>query len=575
MLSVGGISKKYTSAGNHSGYETTLYHSGLDEYRHVSAREKYQLHDKVHNIERILSNKWVKELEKRAREEERALKLDKKEQAERKTANAVAEQERLGSILEATLDIDDTVDWETLYTKESFQTNEFKNKPNLKLAANGKPTGFTALELVKEPKKNDFFKPVSFFKIILGQKTKVLAQQTIEYEAAIKKTTLSNEQIGKENTEIKKIYEKHLTSWKNLRKKFQEDQNNQNKLIDNLKEDYFKGETYAIEEYCDIVLGNSEYSDFFTKDYEFQYEKKSKSMIIDFQLPDISDIPTLLRVGYVASRDEVTEKHLSPTALNRLFESIIFQITLRTIHEIFEADAADAIDIVTLNGIIDSISPATGNQETKCILSLQTTKDEFETINLANVDPKQCFKSLKGVAASKLSSVTPVKPILNISREDRRFTDHYDVADALDETTNLAAMDWEDFEHLIRELFAKEFSGDGGEVKVTKASRDGGVDAVAFDPDPIRGGKIVIQAKRYTNIVSVSAVRDLYGTVTSEGANKGILVTTADYGPDAYTFAKDKPLTLLNGANLLHLLSTHGHSAKIDIAEAKRLQKEL
>jgi restriction system protein len=85
------------------------------------------------------------------------------------------------------------------------------------------------------------------------------------------------------------------------------------------------------------------------------------------------------------------------------------------------------------------------------------------------------------------------------------------VADTLDDSSNLAAMDWEDFEHLIRELFEKEFSTGVGEVKITQASRDGGVDAVVFDPDPIRGGKIVIQAKRYTNTVSVSAVRDTSG----------------------------------------------------------------
>jgi restriction system protein len=133
-------------------------------------------------------------------------------------------------------------------------------------------------------------------------------------------------------------------------------------------------------------------------------------------------------------------------------------------------------------------------------------------------------------------------------------------------------MDWEDFEHLIRELFEKEFATGGGEVKVTRASRDGGVDAVAFDPDPIRGGKIVIQAKRYTNVVGVSAVRDLYGTVMNEGATKGILVTTADYGPDSYEFAKGKPLTLLSGANLLHLLAKHGHKARIDLKEAKKLR---
>jgi restriction system protein len=111
-------------------------------------------------------------------------------------------------------------------------------------------------------------------------------------------------------------------------------------------------------------------------------------------------------------------------------------------------------------------------------------------------------------------------------------------------------MDWEDFEHLVRELFEKEFGRDGAEVHVTRASSDGGVDAVVLDPDPIRGGKIVIQAKRYTNTVGLSAVRDLYGTVINEGANRGILVSTADYGSDSYDFVKGKPISLLNGSNL-------------------------
>lgn len=124
---------------------------------------------------------------------------------------------------------------------------------------------------------------------------------------------------------------------------------------------------------------------------------------------------------------------------------------------------------------------------------------------------------------------------------------------------------------VVIEVFEREFGNDGSEVKITRASRDGGVDAVVFDRDPLRGGKIVIQAKRYTNTVGVSAVRDLYGTVLNEGANKGILVTTADYGPDAYEFAKDKPLTLLSGNNLLHLLAKHGHQARIDLKEAKQI----
>lgn len=116
--------------------------------------------------------------------------------------------------------------------------------------------------------------------------------------------------------------------------------------------------------------------------------------------------------------------------------------------------------------------------------------------------------------------MAPVKPIMQINKEDTRFVESKSVLADLNSTDNLAEMPWEDFEHLVRELFSKIFSKEGGEVNVTRASRDGGVDAIAFDPDPIRGGKYVIQAKRYNNVVGVSAVRDLYGTMINEGAVK-------------------------------------------------------
>jgi restriction system protein len=215
-----------------------------------------------------------------------------------------------------------------------------------------------------------------------------------------------------------------------------------------------------------------------------------------------------------------------------------------------------------------------GKRVNTCIVSIQAKKSAFLEIELQHVDPKACFKNLKGVGSSKLSGITAVQPIIKIERGDRRFVEHYDVAHRLDSSVNLALMDWQDFEHLIREVFGKEFNANGGEVKITQASRDGGVDAIAFDPDPIRGGKIIIQAKRYTNTVGVSAVRDLYGTLMNEGATKGILVTTTDYGPDAYDFAKGKSITLLNGANLLYLLEKHGHQARIDIKEAKVSAKD-
>ena len=83
--------------------------------------------------------------------------------------------------------------------------------------------------------------------------------------------------------------------------------------------------------------------------------------------------------------------------------------------------------------------------------------------------------------------------------------------------------------------------------------------------DPILGGKVVTQAKRYKNTVGVSAVRDLYGTLQNEGASKGILVTTSGYGKASAEFAAGKPIELFDGANLLYLLETHaGIKARIE-----------
>ncbi len=250
---------------------------------------------------------------------------------------------------------------------------------------------------------------------------------------------------------------------------------------------------------------------------------------------------------------------------------MIYQLVLQTINYVFYISAnLEIVDAIILNGKVQTIDKATGQDIEPYILTVDVSREDFIGLNLNAVDPKAWFKSKKGISAVTFADITPVAPIALLKKDDSRFVEGYSVIDGVDDKINLAAMDWQDFENLVRELFEREFSTNGGEVKITQASRDGGVDAVAFDPDPIRGGKIIIQAKRYTNIVDVSAVRDLYGTVMNEGAIKGILITTSNFGKDGYKFAQDKPLTLMTGSNLLHLLEKHGYKARIDIKEAKK-----
>ena len=364
-------------------------------------------------------------------------------------------------------------------------------------------------------------------------------------------------------------HQERMKAWKAEETAFYAARDARNAEIDAERASYLASLPEAVSGYCDLVLTASLYPETFPRIWNLDYNSETKLLLIEYSLPNIDALPNLKEVKYVASRDEIVETHFPETAMEKVYDALIYQSTLRTVHEIFESDVINAVDAIVFNGWVNAIDKATGQEINGCIVSIQVTKQEFAAINLAKVDPKACFKKLKGVGSSKLAALVPVRPILQLDTHDDRFVPSYAVAEQLNDSMNLAAMDWEDFEQLIREVFEKEFSGGGSEVKITRASRDGGVDAVVFDPDPLRGGKIVIQAKRYTNTVGVSAVRDLYGTAMNEGAIKGILVTTADSGPDAYEFAKDKPLTLLSGSNLLHLLAKHGHRARIDLREAK------
>jgi restriction system protein len=228
---------------------------------------------------------------------------------------------------------------------------------------------------------------------------------------------------------------------------------------------------------------------------------------------------------------------------------------------------------LVVNGWVTFDDPHTGLNTKAYTASLMVERDQVIGLNLSKVDPLLAFNKLHGKSAGKLVEIIPIEPTLTLDRNDPRFVEARAILNTLGRETNLAAMDWQEFEHLIRELFEKEFAGHGAEVKITQASRDRGVDAIAFDPDPIHGGKYVIQAKRYTNVVDVSAVRDLCAVVQKEGASRGILVTTSTYGSDAYAFANNEPVYLMNGAELLGLLKKHGYTFRINLEEARKINQ--
>jgi restriction system protein len=579
-VQIGEWEVSYSSRGNPT-YRLEMWHRELKKHRVLKGNDASIIERKARMQAQDWDEKWALAQQRESQKREQQRKKDhdqaQKEEAVQRTDEASSALTSLEQILAHTLSVDDTIDWAELKDDSVFP----KPKPSLpKKPTPPKPASPPAEPVQASPEYQPKLSLLD--KLIPSRREAKRKEATEEYakdhafwasavEEAKEETTRRQEEYQAQVEGMDRKHAEAVSQWEKERGEFQEEQNKTNEAVDRKRVLYQSKDREAVLDYCDMVLSNSEYPDWMPKEWELDYNPETGILILDYALPAVDALPTLSEVRYIQSRDEFTEKHISEAQTKRLYDSVLYQTALRTIHELFEADVVDALQAVVFNGVVTSIDRSTGHETTACILSVQAKREEFLPINLANVDPRACFKSLKGVGSSKLHSLTPVAPIAQMSREDSRFVAARGIADNLDDSVNLAAMDWEDFEHLIREVFEQEFATGGGEVKVTRASRDGGVDAIAFDPDPIRGGKIVIQAKRYTNTVGVAAVRDLYGTVVNEGANRGILVTTSDYGPDAYSFAKDKPITLLSGANLLHLLEKHGRRAKIDIGAAREL----
>jgi restriction system protein len=469
-------------------------------------------------------------------------------EAQDKTTEVQDKVNEFRQILQHTLSVDDTVSFESLKIKEKFPP--FSPKPGL---ANP----------LSPPSKEEFLKgikpPSGLRKLVPGSQDRYrseCAQAEERYRSAFK--TYEGVETQRLIT-LKEEKQKYEESKRMHEAKVQQ----KNQEIDEFEMYYKQGDPKAIVGYNTMVLERSDYPEEFPQEFRVAYVPESKQLVIDYELPTSEVVPKIAEFRYVKTKDVIDEKPRKGSEIRELYQDVIASITLRTCHEIFEADQGNHIENLVFNGFVQTIDVSTGKDIRPYLISVRVTKERFKELDLARIDKKACLRNLGAQVSPRPYEVQPVKPIVEFDMVDKRFVEQSDVLTDLESRPNLMDLNPFEFENLVGNLFKQL----GLESKLTRSSKDGGVDVVAYDIRPVIGGKVVIQAKRYKNTVGVSAVRDLYGTMMNEGANKGILVTTSGYGPDAFEFAKDKPIELLDGGQLLYLLEQVGVKARIIFPE--------
>lgn len=450
-------------------------------------------------------------------------------------------------------------------TKNEDLNQEISRLKNLLLDSLSQPSSFDLNSLLKktaipqfdagklaipekEPQK--YIPHKSFLDNFIPGSEKRYQKKTIEAEEKFRKDY--EEYKIRESVRIEMFNESKKTYEEKVQK-IEEENASHDLEINTLQMGFTKGIPDKIITYYSLAFESAKHHEDFPLKIKFAYVPESKQLVVEYDLPSFDIIPETTSHKYIKATDKIISVPATTTFRKSLYTSVIAQETLRLLNLLFNLDQHKHIDNIVLNEYVETVNPATGKTIRPCIITIRTSYDTFFNLDLRKVDPVACLKELNASVSRSPSDLAPVKPILEFNMVDPRFIQETDVLSGLDQRPNLMDLTPGEFESLITNLFEKM----GLETRLTQASRDGGVDCVAYDTRPIFGGKVVIQAKRYKNTVGVSAVRDLFGTVQNEGASKGILVTTSGYGKAAFDFAEGKPLELLSGTNLLYLLKTY------------------
>jgi restriction system protein len=354
--------------------------------------------------------------------------LEAKER-ERKEANigemnAEAESaiKRLGGILAHTLDVHDAIDWDLIKITDEARVNtdnlfEGGLVPDfMNFDATGRPVSFIEIALPEKPTiasvKNQFG---IFTQKFRGTKIKR------KHEEETGHWTKEELETRRKNEEREKQFQQALEKFETKAAAFNDEKRRNNEALEHIRGRYKSAEPKAVEEYCDLVLDSSDYPDYFPKNWLLEYRADDRTIVTNYEIPSPDQLPSVESYKYDKDKDSVIESRLSQEAQETLYDSLAYQICIRTLHELFEADVVNAIDVVTFNGVVTIINPATGKTELRCILSASSGKNEFLEFDLARVDPQATFAHLGGQTAGPPHELKSVKQVQDMAKTDKRY----------------------------------------------------------------------------------------------------------------------------------------------------------
>jgi restriction system protein len=182
--------------------------------------------------------------------------------------------------------------------------------------------------------------------------------------------------------------------------RLEEEATKQNEALDQLLAGLGYGTVEAVQEYVAIVLANSVYPDWFPVSHTASFEPSTAELSIRVLIPGPSSIPAIKSYKYVKTTDEIAPVTATQKDTKDRYASVVHNVALRTLHEVFEADRRGIVTAISLELGTETTNPATGRPTYVPFVAVATAREAFGELDLSAVVPGMTLEHL-GAALSK------------------------------------------------------------------------------------------------------------------------------------------------------------------------------
>ena len=286
------------------------------------------------------------------------------------------------------------------------------------------------------------------------------------------------------------------------------------------------------------------------------YQADAREVVLELELPDTDAIPVERGWRYVATRKALEPQLRTAKDAHGLYVDLISRVVLAGMLACFRATNDDLVDLVTANGHVRTVDPATGRPVYPCLITVTAGREIFDGLVLDSerLIPGACLAALGAEISPHPYEMEGVRPFVDFDQAQYRLITAAEALVEVDHREDLLKMDPYDFERLIKQLFTAM----GYTTWRTRSWGDDGIDAVATKEDDVFPFECVIQAKRFHRAVPPRDVQSLMGAMIEHStATHGVLVTTSWLSDRSRQRARAQRIVTFEGSNLIYLIEKH------------------